>query len=120
MSGVPTLCILDPKATSSVGLIGEVLILPDGAVASTNVAYQLVFEGEQTDNPVVFPPDTSLCGGPCTQKLLSWSDVRFNQVTQITVQNYVAAFFYWEVLRDTIRAELLTVQAQSQETEHNK
>ena len=38
----------------------------------------------------------------------------------MTVKNDVSAFFYREVFWDTIGAEILTVEAQNQETEDNK
>ena len=44
MAGVVTVGVLDP----------------DGAVASLEVADQLVLERVEVNNPVVLPPDTSL------------------------------------------------------------
>ena len=92
--------------------IGDVWFLPDGAVSSADVANQLVFEGQQTNYPIIFPPDTPLCWGAWWQKMLPWSN-SINQLTKVTVQNDVSTLFNREVFWYTIVAGVLAVEAEN-------
>ena len=99
--------------------IGEVWTLPDGAISSADIANQFVFEGQQTNYPIIFPPDTPLCWGAWIRKMLPYSD-SINQLTKVAVQNNVYTFFYREVFWDTIGAGVPALEAEEQEIEQKE